>query len=318
MTNNLSIRHLRAFIEVAQSGSFTRAAEHLHLTQSTLTATVKQLEEQVGLTLLDRTTRRVLLSAAGQGFLPVAERLVSDFDTSVRDLQATAQQQQGHVAIAASPSVTARLLPPVVSEYHRQQPNIAVSLFDHSASVIEKQVLNNEVDFGIGGNHSNHSELLYQPLLLDRFGVVMAPERCLLRHKEGIGWQQLATEPLVHLSSDTGIRAQLSKLGEDVAFSIRSAKLEASSPAGVAALVREGLGMSVLPALAASTAMFDGLEFQPLEEPAIFRDIHIISRRGRTLSPAANALLEQLLRYLAQAPLPPHVIRHDEFPPLRS
>lgn len=62
MTNNISIRHLRAFIEIAATGSFTRAADNLHLTQSTLTATIKQLEEQAGLKLLDRTTRRVLLT----------------------------------------------------------------------------------------------------------------------------------------------------------------------------------------------------------------------------------------------------------------
>ncbi|MFT6352829.1 MAG: DNA-binding transcriptional LysR family regulator, partial [Neptuniibacter pectenicola] len=81
MSNNISIRHLRAFTEIAKSGSFTRAAENLHLTQSTLTATIKQLEEQVELKLFDRTTRRVMLTGEGENFFPVAEKLISDFDT---------------------------------------------------------------------------------------------------------------------------------------------------------------------------------------------------------------------------------------------
>ncbi|MEH6811770.1 MAG: LysR family transcriptional regulator, partial [Motiliproteus sp.] len=66
MANNLSVRHLRAFTQIAGCGSFTRAAESLHLTQSTLTATIKQLEQQLGLSLLDRTTRRVLLTSEGE------------------------------------------------------------------------------------------------------------------------------------------------------------------------------------------------------------------------------------------------------------
>jgi len=102
--NNTSIRHIRAFLAVARDGSFTRAAESLHLTQSTLTGTIKQLEEQAGLTLFDRTTRQVLLSGEGERFLPVAERLLSDFDTAMTDLRAVAEQQQGQVGIAASPS----------------------------------------------------------------------------------------------------------------------------------------------------------------------------------------------------------------------
>ena len=89
--NNISIRHIRAFLAVARDGSFTRAAESLHLTQSTLTGTIKQLEEQAGLTLFDRTTRQVLLSGEGERFLPVAERLLSDFDTAMTDLRAVAE-----------------------------------------------------------------------------------------------------------------------------------------------------------------------------------------------------------------------------------
>ncbi|MCV6612808.1 MAG: LysR family transcriptional regulator [Amphritea sp.] len=87
MSSNLSIRHLRAFREVAQCGSFTQAAQRLHLTQSTLTATVKQLEQEIGLTLFDRTTRRVVLTREGQQFRSVAERLISDFDTAITDLR---------------------------------------------------------------------------------------------------------------------------------------------------------------------------------------------------------------------------------------
>ncbi|WP_036230795.1 LysR family transcriptional regulator [Marinobacterium jannaschii] len=306
--HNLSIRHLRAFIEVAHCGSFTRAAAQLHVTQSGLTATIKQLEQQVGLVLFDRTTRRVYLSDAGRRFRPVAERLLSDFDTAIHDLQAIASEQQGKVAIAASPSMVSRLLPQIVSQYHQRHPGVSLYLRDDSASMIEQLVLNNEVDFGIAGNHSDRADLSYQPLLNDRFGVVL-PEKHALQHNPGNGlnWSDLRGQVLVYLSSDTGIRSQLTRLEEEIAFSITSAKLEASSPAGVAALIKAGLGISILPALAASTDPFQPLTFIPLQQPVIQRQIYIISRKGRSLSPAAGSMLQLTRQSLAAAELPPWV-----------
>lgn len=292
MTNNISIRHLRAFAEVASSGSFTRAAENLHLTQSTLTATIKQLEEQAGLKLLDRTTRRVLLSDAGESFLPVAEKLISDFDTAFNDLQATASQQQGKVGIAASPSMISCLLPPVIKQYHAQFPNISLYLRDDNASGIEQRVLDNDVDFGIGGDHSHQPELNYQPILRDQYGVVLPPEHPLAQYPE-LDWQTIQQQPQVHLSDDSGTRSQLLAFARQHQIVLSSDKvlIEVSTPAGLAEMIKTGLGISLLPALAASTQAFAGLNFIPLKEPAMHRDIFIISRKGRALGPAAESML---------------------------
>ncbi|GGO87135.1 LysR family transcriptional regulator [Marinobacterium nitratireducens] len=309
MSNNLSIRHLRAFVAVARHGSFTRAAEHLHLTQSSLTATIKQLEQQSGLVLLDRTTRRVLLNAEGERFLPVAERLLSDFDTAVADLQAVAEHQQGQVGIAASPSTISRLLPPVVKRFHDRHPQVGILLRDHSAAGIEQHVLANDVDFGIGGNHSDQPDLSYTPILRDRFGVVLAPDHPLARENGTLDWQALAGEELLMLSTDTGIRAQLSRYParQDIGLQLDRPTLEVSNPAGLAALVEAGMGLSVLPALAAGTRSFASLHFRPLANPALHRDLYIIRRRGRSLSPAADSLLAMVRETFSSMTLPPFV-----------
>lgn len=309
MTNNLSIRHLRAFVAVAHHGSFTRAAEHLHLTQSSLTATIKQLEQQTGLILLDRTTRRVLLNPEGERFLPIAERLLSDFDTAIADLQAVAEHQHGKVGVAASPSTLARLLPSVVKEFHLHYPHIGLLLRDDSAAGIEQHVLANEVDFGIGGNHSNHPELSYTPVLRDRFGAVLSPGHPLAKGKEALDWKELEREELLMLSTDTGIRAQLTQEPSyhGIEFRLDRSTIEVSNPAGLAALVEAGLGLSILPALAAGTRSFERLLFRPLTNPAIYRDLHIIHRRGRSLSPAADTLLLLVRQRFAIMPLPPYV-----------
>ncbi len=311
--NNLSIRHLRAFYAVAQAGSFTRAAESLHLTQSTLTATIKQLEDQVGLTLFDRTTRQVLLSSEGKRFLPVAERLLSDFDTALADLRAVSEQQQGQVGIAASPSTISRLLPGIVKQYRRDHPNIGIYLRDDGAGGIEQRILENEVDFGVASNHSNHPDLEYQPLLRDRYGVVCPTDHpfALQNHTAAteVSWRQLGEEQLIFLTTDTGIRVQLARFRKEgvVDIDLDGPVIEASNPAAVAALISEGMGISLLPALAAATINFAGLAFIPLTAPDISREICLIRRKGRSLTPAAAQMTSLVTQELGRMQLPPYV-----------
>lgn len=308
MTNNISIRHLRAFVEIVNCGSFTRAANSLHLTQSTLTATIKQLEDQAGLKLLDRTTRRVLLTGEGEGFLPVAEKLISDFDTAFIDLQATATQQQGQAGIAASPSMIGRVLPSIIKTYHQHYPKIGLYLRDDNAGGIEQRVLENEVDFGLGGNHSNQSELKYLPVLSDRYGVVVPKDHYLAQESE-LDWQQVSTLDQVHLTEDTGTRTQLLKLQKDKALDLKlqGALIEVSTPAGLAEMIKAGIGIALLPALAASTSAFDKLTFIPLSNPLLKREICIISRKGRALSPAAESLLNLITQQFCAKALPEYV-----------
>lgn len=290
---NLSIRHLRAFVQVSQVGSFTQAASQLHVTQSSLTATIKQLEQQVGLKLLDRTTRRVLLSVEGERFMPVARQLISNFDTAMSDLKAIAAGQSGKISLAASPSIISQLMPKVIAQFQPRYPGISLALHDHNAAIIEQQVLDNEVDFGLGGNHSNQADLNYQLLMSDRYGLVVPDAHPLASHNV-IGWQQIRKQNLIQLTSDTGIRAQLSRNPEQLPSDIdfENPLLEVSNPAALAEMIRSGLGISVLPELAASTRQFAELKFIPLNAPLISRDVYLISRKGRALVPAAETLIE--------------------------
>ncbi|MBS98489.1 MAG: LysR family transcriptional regulator [Oceanospirillaceae bacterium] len=304
ITNNISIRQLQAFVRIATTGSFTRAAEQLHLTQSTLTAQIKQLEDQAGLKLLDRTTRRVVVTAEGERFLPVAERLISDFTAAINDLQSRAELQQGQVSLAGSPSVVTRLLPDAIKMFRQQHPAIHIHIRDDSAGSLERRVLDNEVDFAIAGNHSQQPELFYQPLLRDRYGMVV-PSGHKYADREQLNWESIALEPLVLLSPDTGIRAQLERFSQaGLPLELGKTTLEATNPAGLAALINAQLGVTLLPALAADTDSFASLRFIPMEAPAQYREICLITRKGRALSPAAASLLEAVRAQITQATLP--------------
>lgn len=303
--NNISIRQLQAFTAVANNGSFTRAAERLHLTQSTLTAQIQQLEEQAGLKLFDRTTRRVMLTDEGTRFLPVAERLLSDFDAAITDLRSRAHLRQGHVNLAGAPSVVTRLLPCALPRFRERYPAISVHIRDESAGSLEQRVLNNEVDFAIAGNHSQQADLDYEPLLLDRFGLIVPSDHPLAESPQ-INWRDIPQDNLILLSRETGIRAQLERFATTGSLlrPLEGIQLEVTNPAALAALIARRLGVSLLPALAADTHSFAELRFIELTQPTLEREICIITRRGRALSPAAAALLQNLRQSLTTMLLP--------------
>ena len=107
MRSNITLRQLRAFVEVVRSAGFTAAARKLHLTQSATSLLVRELETQVGLQLIDRTTRQVALTEAGQEFLERAERILMDVDLAVANAQDLVHKRRGRVSIATSPLLAA-------------------------------------------------------------------------------------------------------------------------------------------------------------------------------------------------------------------
>lgn len=300
ITNNASIKHLVSFVRVAEEGSFTSAANSLHLTQSTLTTQIKQLESNIGLDLFDRTTRSVELTSVGESFLPVAKRLLNDFQTAMEDLYAQANLDVGMVKLAASPSIMSGILPNSVKKFRDQNPNVHFLMREETAEHIEDLVRDGSVDFGIGGNHSNHPDLSYVPLLTDQYGIVSLDEQ------GQASWQTLMPEKFIWLSIDNGIRRELMQFFRQhhLSIDLDKTELETSSTAAMAAMVKAGLGMAVIPAMAASTPTFDSLTFTPIEEPKLLRTIYLIQRVGRSMPPASASFVAVLKKHLQARPLP--------------
>ncbi|MET0221499.1 MAG: LysR family transcriptional regulator, partial [Tardiphaga sp.] len=172
MAARISLRHLRCFVAVAETGSFTLAASRLFQTQSSLTATIQQLELSVGLKLFDRTTRRVELTREAAWFKGVAERVLREFDNAIGDLQAVARSQQGHIRIAAAPSMMTHVLGPTLVSFRKSYPAISISVTDGGSDKIERAILNGEMDFGIASRLNSFPDLDYVPILSDPYGVV--------------------------------------------------------------------------------------------------------------------------------------------------
>ncbi|MFL6532446.1 MAG: LysR family transcriptional regulator, partial [Pseudomonas sp.] len=146
---NVSFRQLRAFILIAETSSFTRTAEQLHLSQPALSYSIRKLEESMGLQLLARNTRSVELTPAGEHFLPQARRMLRDMDDAVRDARDTLSLSRGTLRLAALPTAAASFLPVVIASFQREHPGVDVRLLDGRAGEIMGWVQRGEVDAGI-------------------------------------------------------------------------------------------------------------------------------------------------------------------------
>lgn len=303
MTRNISLRHLRSFVEVANSGSFTTAAARLFVTQSALTATIQQFEESVGLKLFDRNTRRVVMTQEALRFKTEADKILRDFDSAISDLQSFAEGQKGHIRIAAAASVIYQFLVRAVATFRQQYPNVTFTLRDAGAEQVEQMVLDGDLDFAITSRHKGMDELSYTPLLQDRYGVVCRADHPLAQRKGQLRWAALDPAGFVAFTADTGIGTFLREHAGDWPV-FRGEHDEISSTTSLFAVLAEGASYSIVPALSAKASGFTNLAYRELGTPVLSREICLITRRLRSLSPSSQRMLEVIMETIRSQALP--------------
>lgn len=291
--SRVSVRHLRSFVSVAHQRSFTKASKLLFVTQSSLSLTIQHLEEDLGVKLFDRTTRQIELTSAGEEFLDSAERLIRDFDSTLRGMRALGQRKRGSVSIAAVPSVMTLLLPDTAARYIAAFPGVDVNLREETARNVQMQVLRRHVDFGISSLWFPNTELAFEPLFDDHYGVIFAANHHFASRKSNIKWEDLEKQQIAGYSVDLATRNKLAKTPR-IAEHVSDPRYQASNASVIATLVRSGLVVSVMSALSAKRPPLDRLKFRLLCGPDCFRTIGILTRKEKSLSPAASELLEKI------------------------
>jgi len=306
---NINLNQLRVFVAVARLGNFTRAAERLHLSQPSMSLHIRQLEQDLGVRLFDRSTRSVALTRAGDDFLPSAERLLDDVQSAVASVADLAARRRGRVAVAVLPSVAAELLPRAMAALHARHPDVTVSLRDDVAELIPARVRSGEVDFGLGAIDSMDADIAGSPLVSDELIAVFPPSHPLASAKTTSSvkttssmkttssvkttWRALAKYPFVAMSRDSSVR----RLTEQ-AFAhnglVLEPTFEAKYMSTAVGIIAHGLGVGTLPSSAVSMVQQAGLAHAEIRGPVMKRQIGVMTRRGRSLSPAAEALVAAL------------------------
>ncbi|OEY67053.1 LysR family transcriptional regulator [Marinobacter sp. X15-166B] len=289
----MTVKQIRAFLAVAQTLSFAQACERLHLSQPALSLSIKALEESLGGALFSRTTRSVQLTPEGEALLPLARRLLADWDNAQDELRQRFSLDLGRVTIAAIPSFAGNTLPDILKKFRVRYPNIGVTIQD----VINEEVFDllqiGKVELGIAFEPPAASRLQFTPLYRDRF-VAVVPQDSPLAGASELVWDQLLCHPFIALQRPSAVRYTLE---EALAASGHALPVEFESHhlATVGRMVARGLGVSAVPTLCIRQMNELGAVCIPLRAPVIERPVGVLQRSDHELSVAGQALLDTLL-----------------------
>ncbi|HHN5641546.1 LysR family transcriptional regulator [Enterobacter hormaechei] len=288
---NYSLRQLRVFVTVAQARSFSRAGEMIGLSQSAVSHSVKELETQTGVKLLDRTTREVVLTEAGHQLATRLERLLDELNSTLRDVGRLGQQLSGTVRVAASQTISAHLIPQCIAESNHRYPDIDFVLHDRPQQWVLESIRQGDVDFGIVIDPGAVSDLECEVVLSEPF-LLLCRDDDPLASLSQVAWQALQGANLVLQDYASGSRPLI-----DAALAAQGVKAtivqEIGHPATLFPMVEAGIGISVLPALALPLPQGSRLTVKRFL-PCIERQLMLVRRKNRSLSGAAHACWDVL------------------------
>lgn len=290
MPINLSTRDLRAFLALADTRNFTRAAQRCHLSQSAFSAQVRAIETALGARLFDRDTRKVDLTPVGRLLEPAARRLLADFEDMMEDLRAHTARRKGRVAIAALPSLAAGWLPAVLAEYRSKYPGVDLALADRLSEECIARVRDGRVDLALASTDPTADDLTTEELARDDFCLVCRRDHPLAA-KRVLRIRDAAAYPFIHLERSSSVRRYLE--AELHPLQMRTV-LEVEHLATVAGMVVRGLGISIVPTLTLFHFQHPELAVRRFSDFELQRTVYLVRRRNASLSPAAQAMVELL------------------------
>ena len=296
---DLSTRQLRAFLALAEQRSFTRAAQQVHLSQPAFSALIRTLEASLDARLFDRSTRSVELTTEGRLFEASARQLLGDFGAAVGHLRDHLQLRTGRVSLAALPSLAAGWLPAILAEYKAQWPGVELNLHDSLSDDCLDLLRGGVVEFALASTGANSAGLQTEVLCSDRFHLVCRKDHPLAKLKAAdLKLKDLAPYPFVHLARNSSVRQRLDAALHPMQL---NTVLEVEHLATVAGMVEAGLGISVVPALTLFHFQRPALVTRPLKLAGLKRRIYTVQREGESLSVAAQALRQLIIKRLKQS-----------------
>lgn len=284
---NVSFRQLQIFVCIARSHTFAQAAEKMCLSQPALSSAIKKMESQLGGMLFSRTTRKVELSPEGRLFLPVAERLIDDWQEAFSDLHNLFSLGRGKLSIAAMPSFAAGLLPGILQQFKSEFPNIKLSVADVVMESVIKDVQAGRAEIGFSFEHEKMDGLQFHPILTDNF-IAVLPVNHPLCENESLSWSQISSYPFVAMNKGSAIRRWIDSFMVINGLSLNIV-VEASQLATLGQFVKHDLGVSVVPALCQEQMLSKDLRCLKIHQSGLCKRVGIIRQKNGNLSSVASS-----------------------------
>ena len=287
----MELRQLRYLVALAEELNFTRAAASEHVAQPALSQQIRRLEDEVGLGLVERTTRHVTLTAAGALLVGRARRVLAELDAAEMELQALRGMDTGHVTIGAMHTMGPVDLSLALALFHDRHPNVGLTVREQSSEEMAEMLRVDELDLAflsVTERVEAHGLGLHQ--LISEELVVLLPPDHPLAGKSRVRMIELADEQFISFREGARLRELLLAAGREAHF-VPRVTLESNESHRIRQLVGRGLGVAILPRSDADGPGAD-VAVAPLVEPSLRRDITLAWREGRRHAPAATGFID--------------------------
>lgn len=293
---NVSLRQLKAFVSVAEHKSFTKAAFELHLTQSSLSGLIKEMEKQLDVRLFERTTRQLTLSQAGERLLPHALRVMGEMRLMSNEIDSLKDFHQGKVRIAVSQQLAASAMPALIKAFRKAHPSIQVTLVDCPVEEVIHRVHLLEADIGIGPERTMGSEVMASELFVSQFCLVVRPCHRFAGRAD-VDWQELVGEDLTTLRGGFTQRL-MSELPSQLGHQLFKEDYQVNFLSTALGMTQMGLGVTVAMPYAANWVRQHDLVMIRLKNPVISRKFLLYTHKRRSPNSAVMAFWYFLVDYV--------------------
>ena len=295
---NITSRQLKAFLLTARHQSFSRAAERLFITQSGMSVLVRELEDQLGFRLFERTTRRVTLTEFGTRFLPIADRSLVDLEAAAANIGRSASAADRRLSLGAPPLIAGKLLAAAIGEYAKRDPELRISLHDGERGRLSAMVASGALDMCIGCFLQPVAGVRRTPVY--RFSLMLVePASHAGAPPRPMRWSEIGERALLGLPADHPVQQVIDRQFDGIA--------RRGAPAMVfnyfdtlIGMVEAGAGSAVLPTFAVPACLERRVATHPLSDPVVPIELYQITNRGRKLPAAAEGFTRFLRSYIAE------------------
>jgi LysR family transcriptional regulator, hydrogen peroxide-inducible genes activator len=288
----MELQQLRYFCAIADTGSFTRAAQQTHVSQPSLSQQIRKLEDELGARLLDRLGRTVQLTELGRSFLPRARAVLRDLEAARSDVVERKTSISGPISVGVIPTIAPYFLPPILAAFSRKYPEARVTITEEITPLLLERLRAGTMDVAIVALplQARRHDFQTFPLMVEKLYAVL-PKHHALGKRRAVSLEELQDDPFLllrdgHCFRKTAVAAcKRARLDPRIIF-------ESGQFSSILSMVCAGLGVSIVPAMAVEKRL--GCRYVPLKDERAARTIGVVTLNGRSPTRANDAFLALL------------------------
>lgn len=287
----MNIHHLEYFLEVIRQGSFSKAAAVLYITQPSISKMIQNLEDELGVVLINRSAKPLALTDAGQAVMEQAQQIVTLFQNLAVEIDGVTHLKKGKIRIGIPPIAGSTIFPPLLGKFNKRYPNIQLHLFEFGSKKVELGVYDGSLDVGVVCTHPPKNDILeIFSFVEDPLRLIVHPEHHLACKSE-VDFTALVNESFVLYSEDFSLYDHIINRCKLAGFHPRII-YNTSQREFMTQMVASNLGIALLPGRICSQLDPRNITSIPLASPQILLQLSIIWRKDHYLSFATRSWLD--------------------------